>query len=163
MAGVRLPPWLWSIVVAFAFVNAAFAAGMQTLGPVVADETVGRAAWGLVLAAQAAGMVLGGLLALRVRFRRPLLAGTLAVSWDVSMQSNIPEDRLSRVYAYDWFGSLVFIPVGQILAGPLSATTGVRDTIVGCGVAVAAAALGALAVPSVRRLRGEAAATAAAG
>lgn len=70
MAGVRLPPWLWSIVVAFAFVNAAFAAGMQTLGPVVADETVGRAAWGLVLAAQAAGMVLGGLLALRVRFRR---------------------------------------------------------------------------------------------
>lgn len=85
------------------------------------------------------------------------------MSWDVSMQSNIPEDRLSRVYAYDWFGSLVFIPVGQILAGPLSATTGVRDTIVGCGVAVAAAALGALAVPSVRRLRGEAAATAAAG
>lgn len=190
-------PWLWSIVVAFAVVNAAFAAGMQTLGPVVADETVGRAAWGLVLAAQAAGMVLGGLLALRVRFRRPLLAGTIAVlptaplllvlglqpqvvllvaaglmagaglevfavSWDVAMQSNIPEDRLSRVYAYDWFGSLVFIPVGQILAGPLSAATGVRETIVGCGVAVALATAAALAVPSVRRLRGEVAATAAA-
>lgn len=190
--------WLWSIVVVFAFVNMAVAAGMQTLGPVVADETIGRAAWGSVLAAQALGMVLGGLVALRVRFRRPLFAGTLAVlptaplllvlgleprfvalavasvvagvglelfgvSWDVALQSHIPEDRLSRVYAYDWFGSLLFIPVGQILAGPLSAAVGVRETIVGSGLAVALATAAALAVPSVRRLRGEITATAATG
>lgn len=182
--------WLWSIVVVFAFVNMAVAAGMQTLGPVVADETIGRAAWGSVLAAQAVGMVLGGLVALRIRLRRPLFVGTLAVlptaplllvlgleprfaalavaavvagvglelfgvSWDVAMQSNIPEDRLSRVYAYDWFGSFLFIPVGQILAGPLAAAAGVRATIVASGLAVALATAAALAVPSVRRLRGE--------
>ncbi len=153
--------WLWVIVVVFAFVNAAIAAGLQTLGPVVADETIGRAAWGIVLAAQAVGMVAGGVIALRSQWSRPLYVGTatvllevpllvvlgvsphvlalvlaafvaglgletFAVAWDVSMQSNIPEDRLSRVYAYDWFGSLVFIPLGQILAGPVSAGVGVR-------------------------------------
>ena len=56
---------------------------------------------------------------------------TFGVAWDVAMQSNIPADRLSRVYAYDWFGSLVFIPVGLALAGPVSALVGVRATIVG--------------------------------
>ena len=69
------------------------------------------------------------------------------------MQSNIPEDKLSRVYAYDWFGSLVFIPVGQTLAGPVSAVVGVPRTIVGSGLVVLVATLVALTVPSVRHLR----------
>ncbi|MGH8892916.1 MAG: MFS transporter [Actinomycetes bacterium] len=180
--------WLWVIVVVFAFVNAAIAAAFQTLGPVVADETVGRAAWGAVLAAQAVGMLAGGVVALRSQWSRPLFVGTatvllevpvllvlgispqvlalvaaaflaglgletFSVAWDVSMQSNIPEDRLSRVYAYDWFGSLVFIPIGQILAGPIAAGVGMRTTIVGAGVVILAATLVALCVPSVRNLR----------
>jgi MFS family permease len=78
---------------------------------------------------------------------------TFAVAWDVAMQSNVPEDKLSRVYAYDWFGSLVFIPVGQMLAGPLAAGVGIREAIVGCGVVVLLATLAALSVPSVRNLR----------
>jgi hypothetical protein len=78
---------------------------------------------------------------------------TFGVAWDVSMQSNIPADRLSRVYSYDWFGSLVFIPVGLVVAGPLSDLVGVDTTIVGAGLLVTAATLGALAVPSVRNLR----------
>ena len=78
---------------------------------------------------------------------------TFAVAWDVSMQTNIPQDRLSRVYAYDWFGSLVFIPLGQILAGPISDKVGVRPTIVGAGVVVLVATLIALCVPSIRHLR----------
>jgi hypothetical protein len=69
------------------------------------------------------------------------------------MQSNIPSDRLSRVYAYDWFGSLVFIPVGLALAGPVSAVVGVRPTIVGAAIVVTVATLTTLAVPSVRNLR----------
>jgi len=69
------------------------------------------------------------------------------------MQSNIPQDRLSRVYAYDWFGSLVFIPIGQIMAGPVSDAVGVRPTIVGAGLVVLVATLAALCVPSIRHLR----------
>jgi len=180
--------WLWVVVLVFAFVNAAHSASVQTLGPVVADETIGRVSWGLVLAAMAVGMLVGGVVALRSRWSRPLFVGmaavlleapvilllglhphaltlavagflagvgleTFSVAWDVSMQTNIPQDRLSRVYAYDWFGSLVFIPVGQILAGPVSGQVGVRPTIVGCGVLTVAGVLVALCVPSVRNLR----------
>jgi hypothetical protein len=187
-ASFRSRTWLWVVVVQFAFVNAAWSGATSALGPVVADDTIGRAAWGLVLAALTAGMFVGGLLALRGRWERPLLVGTIAVlleapllmvlgleprvvplllaafvagvgfetfgvAWDVSMQSNIPADRLSRVYSYDWFGSLVFIPVGLVLAGPLSALVGVDTTIVGAGLVVIAATLAALAVPSVRNLR----------
>jgi MFS family permease len=184
----RSRTWLWVVVVQFAFVNAAWSGATSALGPVVADETIGRAAWGLVLAALTTGMFAGGLVALRGRWERPLLVGTLAVllevplllilglqpsvvplllaafvagvgfetfgvAWDVSMQSNIPADRLSRVYSYDWFGSLVFIPVGLVIAGPLSELVGVDTTLVGAGVVATVATLGALAVPSVRNLR----------
>jgi hypothetical protein len=184
----RSRTWLWVIVVQFAFVNAASSGAMNALGPVVADRSIGRAAWGLVLASTTAGMILGGLIALRGRWTRPLFVGTLAVllqvpvlvvlgleprtvplmalafvagvgietftvAWDVSMQSNIPADRLSRVYAYDWFGSLVFIPVGLALAGPISGLVGVTSTIVGAAAVVALATCAALAVPGVRHLQ----------
>jgi predicted MFS family arabinose efflux permease len=50
------------------------------LGPVVAKEHYGGATgWGLILAAEATGFVLGGLLALRWRPARILLVATLAI------------------------------------------------------------------------------------
>jgi len=61
--------WLWVVVVAFLLINAMIAGCLGVLGPLVADESVGRAAWGLVLSAQAAGYVVGGLVALRLRLR----------------------------------------------------------------------------------------------
>jgi MFS family permease len=180
--------WLWIIVVQFAFVNAAFSGGFSTLGPVVADGTIGRAAWGGVLAAQTVGMLAGGLIALRSTSSRPLLVGTGAVllqvpvllvlglapqlmpllfmaflggigmeifgvAWDVSMQSHVPPEKLSRVYAYDWFGSLAFIPLGQASAGPLASWVGMPATIVGAALVVLLATLAALASSSVRDLR----------
>ena len=60
--------------------NAALAGGVNVLGPAVADETIGRSAWGLVLAAQTAGMVIGGLIALRIRVRRLLLLGVACMA-----------------------------------------------------------------------------------
>lgn len=71
--------WVWVIVLGFCFVNAALVGAMQVLGPAVADDTFGRRAWGVVLAAETAGMVLGGLLALRLKARRLLLIGTACV------------------------------------------------------------------------------------
>jgi len=72
--------WLWVIVAQFGVVNAAFAAGFLLLGPVVAEHRFGgAAAWGYILAAQSAGYVLGGLLALRWHPARPLYVATLAV------------------------------------------------------------------------------------
>lgn len=64
---------MWLIVVAFTFVNAAHAAGTMILGPVIADTTIGRQGRGFVVAAQTAGMVVGAVVALRLRVRRQLL------------------------------------------------------------------------------------------
>lgn len=70
--------WVWTVVLQFAVVNAAFVGGVAVLGPVVADATIGRAAWGFVLAAEAVGLLVGGVLALRWAPRRALGIGVAA-------------------------------------------------------------------------------------
>ncbi len=75
--------WLWSVVAGFAVTNAALAGGLNVLGPVVADDTIGRAAWGLVLAIETVGMVVGGIVALKLRIRRFLLYGVVCCFGDV--------------------------------------------------------------------------------
>ncbi|WP_433372908.1 MFS transporter [Actinoplanes sp. CA-142083] len=67
--------WLWTVVAGFGVMNMAWAGGLFVLGPVVADDTFGRRAWGFVLAAQTAGMIVGGLIAMRLRLRRFLFFG----------------------------------------------------------------------------------------
>ena len=73
-------PWIAAALVAFGISNASGAA-FFILGPVIADAQLGgAAAWGLILTGGAIGGVLGGLLALRVRPRRPLLVGFAIMS-----------------------------------------------------------------------------------
>jgi MFS family permease len=70
--------WLWSIVLQFGFVNAIQLGTEGVLGPAIAkDHLGGAAAWGLILTAESIGLVLGGLILLRLRPRRLLLAATL--------------------------------------------------------------------------------------
>jgi MFS family permease len=72
--------WLWAIVVQFLFANGFGHSMVLVLGPVVAKEHLGGAtAWGAILAAEAAGLVAGGLVALRWKPSRMLLVATLAV------------------------------------------------------------------------------------
>ncbi|MEU4243817.1 MFS transporter [Actinoplanes sp. NPDC026619] len=74
----RSRTWLWVVVAGFCLANMAWAGALFVLGPVVADDTFGRRAWGFVLAAQTAGMIIGGLIALRLRLRRLLYFGVAA-------------------------------------------------------------------------------------
>jgi MFS family permease len=70
--------WLWSIVLQFGFVNAIQLGTEGVLGPAIAKEHLGgAAAWGLILTAESIGLILGGLILLRLRPRRMLLAATL--------------------------------------------------------------------------------------
>ena len=71
--------WVWVIVVAFGFINAALAGTIQILGPSMAVHSFGSSGWGFVLASQTAGMVAGGVLALRLRIQRLLLVGVACV------------------------------------------------------------------------------------
>jgi len=71
--------WLWATTVQFCLFNALVWAPYLVLGPVVAERRLGGAgAWGLVLAANSLGSVLGGLALLGRRPRRPLLLSVAA-------------------------------------------------------------------------------------
>lgn len=74
----RSRTWLWVVVAGFGLLNACWSGGLFVLGPVVADQSFGRGAWGFILAAQTGGMILGGLIALRLRIRRLLYFGVFA-------------------------------------------------------------------------------------
>lgn len=75
--------WLWVVVLGFMLFNAAHTGAIAVLGPAVADETIGRGAWGLVLAAQTTGMAFGAVIAMRVRVRRLLRYGVLFVGVEI--------------------------------------------------------------------------------
>src|SRR6201999_2854469 len=68
--------WLWTIVIAAAISNAVNFPAFQVLGPTVAEaELGGSSAFALIAAAMGFGAVLGAVLGLVLRPRRPLLAG----------------------------------------------------------------------------------------
>jgi MFS family permease len=72
--------WVWSVVAQFAVVNAAFVGAIAILGPVIADETFGRASWGLVIGAEAVGLAVGALVSMRWQPRRALFVGVVLVA-----------------------------------------------------------------------------------
>ena len=70
--------WLWASVVLFGIGNLGFCAWI-ILGPVIAKADLGGAgAWGIILAIGGVGAVVGSVIAMKVRPRRPLVACTLA-------------------------------------------------------------------------------------
>lgn len=71
--------WLWSVVAQFAVVNALGVGAFAVLGPLAADHQLdGARDWGFILSCDAIGMILGGLLMVRLRPRRLLVSGTSA-------------------------------------------------------------------------------------
>ncbi|MGZ4446575.1 MAG: MFS transporter [Nocardioides sp.] len=75
-----------------------------------------------------------------------------SVNWDLSIQQNIPEDRLSRVYSFDVVGSFVARPLGLALTGPVAQAVGFRPWLVVVGCVMGGSSLLALLAPDVRRL-----------
>lgn len=179
--------WVWVVVLQFCVVNAALSGAEGVLGPVVANRTFGRGAYGLVLSASTLGLIIGAVFALKMKTRRPLFLGVAAmllsvlpalglglapnlavlvpcffiaalgsdvfgVAWDTSLAQNVPADKLARVYSYDALGSLLAIPVGEVVVGPVAQIIGVRSTLIGSAAAVLGATLLALASRSVRNL-----------
>jgi predicted MFS family arabinose efflux permease len=67
--------WVWVVVLQFMIVNAAMAGGQGILGPTIADETFGRAGWGVALACMTTGAVAGGLVGASWLPQRALFLG----------------------------------------------------------------------------------------
>lgn len=70
--------WVWVMVSQLAYVNVLLAGSFYVLGPVMADRSLGGAgAWSTVLIAQAVGFIVGSVVAVKFRPRRPVRAAAL--------------------------------------------------------------------------------------
>jgi hypothetical protein len=72
--------------------------------------------------------------------------------WETTLQQHVPAASLSRVSAYDWFGSLLCQPLGLALAGVAAAGIGMSRTLWIAAAVDLLAVAAMLAAPSVRRL-----------
>ncbi|MDX6490743.1 MAG: hypothetical protein QOD43_988, partial [Gaiellaceae bacterium] len=86
-----------------------------------------------------------------------LLAGIaieiFSVAWATALQQHVPLDKLSRVSAYDGLGSIVLIPIGLAIAGPVADAIGLKEALLLAAAISTASALATLAVRDVRDLR----------
>jgi MFS family permease len=73
--------------------------------------------------------------------------------WETTLQQHVPPASLSRVSAYDWFGSLLGQPLGLALAGVVAAGIGMSRTLWIAAAVDLAAVAALLAAPSVRNLQ----------
>jgi hypothetical protein len=73
--------------------------------------------------------------------------------WESTLQRHIPADSLSRVSAYDWFGSFAFNPIGLAIWGPVAVLIGISASLWVVTVLMCATSAALLSVPAIRALR----------
>jgi MFS family permease len=82
--------------------------------------------------------------------------------WETTLQEHIPQRSISRVSSYDYLASAGIMPVGMLIAGPVSEAVGMHETLAAMSAIGVASGLACLALPAVRMLpRGAAPGTAA--
>jgi predicted MFS family arabinose efflux permease len=72
--------------------------------------------------------------------------------WESTLQRHIPGESLSRVSAYDWFGSLAFKPLGLAIWGPVSAAIGIQASLWGAFALLVVTTVPLLAIQDIRQL-----------
>ena len=107
-------------------------------------------------------LVLGALplLALALSRSVPLICVANALSgfglvslnglWTPTIQVLIPDNVRSRVNSYDWLVSLVIMPVGYAVAGPLAASIGFTSTLVAAAIVISVPCALVVLVPGIR-------------
>ncbi|MGW6487850.1 MFS transporter [Streptomyces sp. NPDC055056] len=86
-------------------------------------------------------------------FATGVTSDVFGVLWATTIQREIPEQVLSRVSSYDWFGSLALAPLGLLVAGPVATAVGTDKALAGCAVLIVLATAATLLSPQVRTLR----------
>jgi MFS family permease len=108
--------WVWTIVGYFGLYQLTLFPALLVLGPFVAKEQLGGAgAWGTILAIEAIGSVIGGVVALRVRFSRPLVALTLLAMPEALILLLLAVPAPVPVIAATAFVAAVCLTMGNVL------------------------------------------------
>ncbi|HEV2029943.1 MAG TPA: MFS transporter [Candidatus Dormibacteraeota bacterium] len=170
---------LWNFAIAAFFV----------LGPIVAKNKLGGpSAWGLIGASMGVGAILGGLTALRVMPRRPLVVANLALIltapqllalavplptaaimgfcvvgwagltflnevWFATVPQLIPAAVLARANSIDWLLSIIAMPIGFAVSGPVADRIGIPTTLVAAAVIMAVPCFLVVLIPGVRHVK----------
>jgi predicted MFS family arabinose efflux permease len=181
-------PWYLINLLVHAMWNFAIAA-FFVLGPIVAKNHLGGpSAWGLIGASMGVGAIIGGLIALRVMPRRPLVVANLALVltapqlltlavplptaaimascvvgwagltflnevWFATMPQLLPAEVLARASSFDWLVSIIAMPVGFAVTGPVADHIGFTSTLVAAAVIMAVPCFLVVLVPGVRHVK----------
>ncbi len=68
------------------------------------------------------------------------------------MHQEIPEEKFSRMSAYDWLGSIGMVPLATALAGPAESAFGRSNALWGGAVLIVLVTAAVLFVPEVRTM-----------
>ncbi len=79
----------------------------------------------------------------------------MMVQWTVALARKIPPGKLARVSAYDALGSVMAMPIGALVAGPIAAVAGVQATQYGAAALILVASALALIPRDVRTMRAD--------
>lgn len=139
--------------------------GAEGAGAVVGGVAMLRLRFGRPLVAAALSLLVWPYPLLVLAYRAPVpviavgafLGGAafaiFDTQWQTTMQREIPTEVLSRVSAYDWFGSLIFLPLGYAIVGPVASVLGIHAMfIIGSAFLIVGVAV-ILLIPSVRHIR----------
>jgi MFS family permease len=77
----------------------------------------------------------------------------MMVQWSVALARNVPADKLARVSAYDALGSVMAMPIGALVAGPIAAEIGLSATQYGAAALIVVASALTLLSHDVRTMR----------
>src|ERR1022692_1552170 len=79
----------------------------------------------------------------------------MMVQWTVALARRIPPDKLARVSSYDALGSVMAMPGGALVAGPIAAAIGVSAAQYGAAALIIIASALTLIPRDVRRMRAD--------
>ncbi len=85
-----------------------------------------------------------------VVFVSAFAATAAAITYDSTLQTQVPRGELSRVSSFDDALSFATVPLSQLLVGPAALAFGATQVALFCGFALVAAHLIPLLVPDVR-------------
>jgi MFS family permease len=96
--------WVWLISAQYAVTNALGMGSFFVLGPFIAEQSHGGAAgWGLIMTANAAGLVFGAAASLKISLERPLLAAPVAALFIVPVLAFLALGYAAIVVAFASF------------------------------------------------------------
>jgi len=76
----------------------------------------------------------------------------MMVQWTVALARNIPPDKLARVSSYDALGTVMAMPVGALIAGPLGTKIGISSAQYAAAAAIVVASALALIPRDIRTM-----------